>query len=185
LGGLKRIHAFDNLYNSLSTIRIEQERMFPLVANFQGEAVKIIDRLNISLKDAFEETADVNIKLHQQIPNQYLIKWLSIRSKYYQNCFADGDPDDLNEIRDYFLAIIDFENRDRSPLDLIMNEKEFFYYHKKIHKAIGNIDELIKLVKNTKAYRKIISEKFEFTAKQLEFHYGSLFNRELIADAHS
>lgn len=178
-GRNKRIDAFDNLYQSLSTIRIEQERMFPIVANFQVEAVAIIAKLNLSLNDAFEGTGDVDMKLRKQPINHELTTWLNVRNKFYKNCFANGDPEDLNKIKDYFLSVIDFETRDRKPLDLIMNGKEFFYYHKKINRAISDIDALNKLVRNTKTYCIAISEKFEFIAQQLEEYYESFFDKKI------
>lgn len=178
-GKNKRIEAFDNLYHSLSTIRIEQERMFPIVASFPDQAIKIMDRLNVSLKDAFEATADVNMKLHEQSLNQAEKGWLNLRSEFYEDCFAEGEPEDLNKIKNYFLSVIDFEITDKRPLTLIMDEKEFFYYHRKVHKAIGDIDVLNKLVKNTKTYCKTISEKFEVTAQELTTNFKPLFNQKI------
>ncbi|WP_343534040.1 hypothetical protein [Pedobacter sp.] len=177
-GRTKRIEAFDNLYQSLSTIRIEQERMFPIIASFLPETITIMDRLNINFNDAFEATGDVNMKLRKQQPvNHKLTMWLNVRSEFYEKCFANGDSEDLNKIKDYFLSVIDFETRNRRPLDLIMDEKEFFYYHKKINRAIGDVDALNKLVKNTKVYCIAISEKFEFTAQRLRLNYEFLFRK--------
>lgn len=174
----KRIEAFDNFYHSLSTIRIEQERMFPIVASFPGEAIKIIDKLNNSLKDAFEETGDVGMKLREHAPNQELTAWLDRRSELYENCFAKGDPEDLNEVRNYLASLLDFEVSDRRPLSMIMNAKESWFYHKKIHKAIGDFDALNTLVKNTRTYCNVISQKFIITAQQLEQHYEPLFGEK-------
>ncbi len=179
LGKNNRIVAFDNLYNSLSIIRIEQERMFPIIANFQVEATAIIVKLNRSLDNAFEATADVNMKLRNQPSSYDLTEWLDVRRKFYENYFAQGDPEDLNDVKDYFLAIIDIETKDKRPLDLIMDEKDFFYYRKKVHQAIGDIDVLHKLVNNTQAYCMIVSKKFDSTAHQLVSLYQPLFGKKI------
>ncbi|TKC09860.1 hypothetical protein FA048_06505 [Pedobacter polaris] len=167
-GRIKRIQAFDNLYHCISTIRKEQEKMFPIIGSFKDEAVQIINKLNKSLKEAFEVTADVAVELSSKPPNLELNKWLSHRHKIYQACFSKGDPSDVNEVRKYFIEILDFETANSKPITTIMNSKEFWYYHKKIHSALGDIDSLNTLVSNTKSYCKTISDKFEYTAQDLK-----------------
>lgn len=178
-GNLKRIKAFDNLHNALSIIRIEQEKMFPVVARFQIEAAPILNRLNISLKEAFEATTDVYINLHEQPADQELVKWLIERNSLHENYLANVNPSDLIGIKKYFTSVLDFERRNGVPLTKILNAKEFWYYHIKLHTAIDDIDILNTLIKNTKAYCITISKKFEFTAEQLILNYEFLFRRKL------
>ncbi|MDQ1138640.1 hypothetical protein [Pedobacter agri] len=178
-GRIKRIQAFDNLYHCISTIRKEQEKMFPIVGRFKDEAVQIIAKLNSSLKDAFEGTADVVLELDNKPQNPELAKWLIYRHRIYEPYFSKGDPSDVNEVRKYFIEVLKFEKENGEPIYTIMNAKEFWYYHKKIHTAIGDIDSLNTLVNNTKSYCKTISDKFESTAQNLKTYYQPLFNRKL------
>jgi hypothetical protein len=178
-GRIGRIQAFDNLYNCISTIRIDQERMFPIVARFQDDAAPISARINASIKDAFEATVDVYVALDRKPPTQELTGWLQERNSLYEAYSRKRDPDDLFEVRKFLVSILSFDMTNGKPITTIMDAKEFWNYHNKIHLAINEIGSLITLVTNTKVYCKTISEKFESTAQGLNTYYRPLFSRKL------
>lgn len=178
-GRINRIQAFDNLYNSLSIVKSEQEKMFPILAGFHKEDATMTSAINLSMKEAFEASTDVSITLNEKPLDSYLKSWLKSRDEIFQ-AYAKGNPNDLIEVRKFLISMLNFDMANGKPIATILTAKEFWYYQLKLHSAIEDIKRLETLVKTTNSYCKGISEKLEQTAKDLETYYQPLFNRALI-----
>ncbi|KQB99200.1 hypothetical protein [Pedobacter sp. Hv1] len=174
-----KAQAFDNLYSSLSSIKIEQERMFPILARFQQDAAPIVTRLNLSMKDAFENIGDIYIKLKKQPPNTSFVDWLNQREKLDEDYLAKPNSKGIVMVKKYFIAILNFEEANAEPITQILDVKEFWNYHHKIQVAIGDIDSLRILVNSTKQCCSTMSNKFCQTGENLASFYQPLFNRKL------
>ncbi|WP_113639462.1 hypothetical protein [Nubsella zeaxanthinifaciens] len=178
-GRIKRIQAFDNLYNSLSIVKSEHEKMFPILAGFQKEDATMTSATNLSMKEAFEAATDVFINLNKKPLDNYLQSWLKSRDEIFQT-YAKVNPNDLIEARKFLTAILKFDMFNGKPIATILTAKEFWHYQLKLHSAIEDINRLDMSIKMTNSYCKSISEKFEHIAKDLETYYKALFNRKLV-----
>ncbi|RBQ11547.1 hypothetical protein [Pedobacter miscanthi] len=178
-GRVKRIQAFDNLYNSLSVVKGEQERMFPILLGFHKEDATMSSAVNLSMKEAFEAATDVSVTVNEKHGDRDHQSWLKERDGLFQT-FSKGNPNDLMEVKKFLISILDFDMANGKPIATIFNAKQFWYYQLKLHTAIEDIKRLEMLVKTTSSYCRGIWEKFELTAKDLETYYWALFNRKLV-----
>ncbi|WP_029275338.1 hypothetical protein [Pedobacter borealis] len=178
-GRVKRIQAFDNLYKSLSIVKGEQEKMFPILAGFQKEDATMTLSINLSMKEAFEAATDVSITLNEKPQDSNLESWLKTRDELFQ-AYAKGNPNDLMEVKKFLTSMLNFDMANGKPIATILTAKEFWYYQLKLHSTIEDINRLEMLVKTTSSYCRGICEKFEYTAKDLETYYQALFNSKLV-----
>ncbi|PWS25962.1 hypothetical protein DHW03_18085 [Pedobacter yonginense] len=174
----RRLQAFDYLYESLAMYRIEEERIFPILASYQNEALPVVQNINSLNKQAIENIGDLTIKITSTLELNLDTKiWLqkreAISNVYYKGLRKAEDS------QKYFIDISEFEFNNSAPIQVLYTPKEFWNYHHQLRLAAAENIKLIRLFKNTISYCNKTSERFRSTGIKLSENYRYLFGQKV------
>jgi hypothetical protein len=176
--GNKGLQAFDELYNSLAIVQLEQERVFPILVNYQNEVKSLVENINFLTKEATENIGDVELKIEGSLKmTPELVKWLQDRA-YIKQIFYGSDHT-IEKMAEFLESLLAYEIHNGGPISEVFSLKEFWNYHHQLQLTVAEHIKLTRLFKTTKGYCDSTSERFKEMGHKLTSNYKSLFGEKL------